>query len=186
MNNRFYIVEGETEKAFFDYLKEDQFIDSGKIRKYNLMQKVIPCGENFLSLRNAEYICVIDTDVITDTTPDHLTKNLKTLVRTTNSSKKVKLLMQNRNFEDELCRILECRKTSLPQQISPKIKELKACKQKLANMRPEEYRRLLQGAPLLRIPSVYCANPPEIIRKILEENKLSSLLTSPAKIFHLP
>ena len=69
MMNRFYLVEGETEQAFFECLKESRFIAPGKIRKYNLMQKAVTPGEYFLSFRNPELICVIDTDVITDNTP---------------------------------------------------------------------------------------------------------------------
>lgn len=186
MMNRFYLVEGETEQAFFECLKESRFIAPGKIRKYNLMRKAVTPGEYFLSFRNPELICVIDTDVITDSTPDCLAQNLKTLLRVAGSPKKVKLLVQNQNFEDELCRILQCPKSSLPGRVDSKLKTLKDCKQKLANMRPEDYRRLLKGDPLRRIPTVYCAKVPDVIQEILERNNLSTLLADPTKIFHIP
>ena len=185
MVNRFYIVEGETEEAFFAYLKQNNFISPGKIKKFNLMQNDITPGENFLSSRNPEYICVIDSDVITNNTPNHLIKNLKALLQVVDSPEKVKLLVQNQNFEDELCHILQCSKNSLPERITPKIKELKDCKQKLANMRPENYSHLLKDGPLHRIPTTYCASLPDTIRNILEGNQLSHLLVNPNKIIHV-
>ena len=184
MVKRFYIVEGEIEEAFFVYLRQNDFILPGKIKKFNLMQKDISPGEDFRSSRNSEFICIIDTDVMTNNTPNHLIKNLKILLKVVDSPKKVKLLAQNQNFEDELCRVLQCSKNFLPERINPKIKELKDCKQKLANMRPENYSRLLNGDSLRRIPQTYCANPPDDIRDILEKNRLSGLLTEPPKIFH--
>ena len=186
MSDRFYLVEGETEQAFFRYLKENRFIAPGKIRKYNLMQKSVTPGKIFLSFRNPEFVCVLDTDVITGNTPDCLTKNLKTLIRAAGSRKKIRLLAQNKNFEDELCHILRCAKNTLPSRVAPNLKELKDCKQKLANMRPEDYDRLLKGDPLRRIQDVYCANPTDTILEILEKSNLSDLLADRAKIFHIP
>ena len=184
--HRYYIVEGEIEKAFFRYLKENRFIAPGKIQEFNLMQRRLRRNEQFTDERNPEYICVIDTDVITGSTPDCLIKNLRKLIDKTDSRKKVQLLAQNENFEDELCCILQCTKNKLPSSVAPNLKELKDCKQKLANMRSEDYDRLLKGDPLRRIQDVYCANPTDTILEILEKSNLSDLLADRAKIFHIP
>ncbi len=150
------------------------------------MQKSVTPDKNFLSLRNPEFICIIDSDVITEKTPECLIGNLKALLRVAGSPQRTKLLVQNQNFEDELCRILQCTKTSLPMRVTPKTKEIKDCKQRLANMRPEDYHRLLKGAPLRRLSTAYCAKVPDTIRDILDRNRLSALLVNPVKIIHIP
>ena len=81
--------------------------------------------------------------------------------------------------------ILRCKKNALPSHVAPNPKELKDCKQKLANMRPEDYDRLLKGDPLRRIQDVYCANPTDTILEILEKSNLSDFLADRAKIFHI-
>ena len=80
---------------------------------------------------------------------------------------------------------LAVQKNALPSRVAPNLKELKDCKQKLANMRPEDYDRLLKGDPLRRIQDVYCANPTDTILEILEKSNLSDLLADRAKIFHI-
>ena len=62
--HRYYIVEGETEKAFLEFQKETQYITPGKIRIFNLMQQTLSDGQDFLSVRNPELIGIIDTDLI--------------------------------------------------------------------------------------------------------------------------
>lgn len=74
---RYYIVEGETEKAFLEFLKEAQYIVPGKIRIFNLMQQTLSAGQDFLSVRNPELIGIIDTDVIHAGVHEHLLSNIK-------------------------------------------------------------------------------------------------------------
>lgn len=95
---RYYIVEGETKKAFLEFLKESQYIAPGKIRIFNLMQQTLSAGQDFLSVRNPELIGIIDTDVIHAGVHENLLSNIKRMQH----SGRVKILMQNKNFEDEL------------------------------------------------------------------------------------
>ena len=182
--NKYYLVEGETEKAFIAYLKAARFIDSGKIRVFNLMQETISDAHEFLSVRNTEFICIIDTDVITENTLACLAQNLRKLKQSA-STKHVKLLMQNKNFEDELCRLLQCTKKELPQTVHSKGENLKSTKQKLAGMTPEDYDKLLKETAA-RIPVTYCAVPPKNFLKALNDRNLSALIADSKQILRKP
>ncbi len=170
---RYYIVEGETEKAFLAFLKEDDRIPAGKIRIFNLMQKNIPPAQDFLSIRNAELICIIDTDIAREDNLKHLTDNIRKMKKSV-SLKHIKLLTQNKNFEDELCRLLSCKAADLPQKIKCKEQGTKQLKRKLADMDKQEYQHLLRDVSV----RAYCRTFSKEIRIRLEADHLDIVMAT--------
>ena len=60
----YYIVEGENEKKFIEIIKEKEYIPSGKIRVFNVIQNKI--STTFLRTldSNTIVILVYDTDIV--------------------------------------------------------------------------------------------------------------------------
>lgn len=170
---RYYIVEGETEKAFLTFLKEDCLIPAGKIRIFNLMQKNLSPAQDFLSIRSAELICIIDTDIAREDNLKRLTDNIRKMKKSI-PLKHIKLLAQNKNFEDELCRLLSCKTADLPQKIKCKGNGADQLKRKLINMNVQGYERLLKDAPM----HTYCQTRPEEIRIRLEADHLDAVIAT--------
>lgn len=97
-----YIVEGEIEERFMDGLKSPKLnkIIPGRIAVFNLMQQKIKPSSGLMTFRYERVFCIIDTDVLTGCELDNLKSNLEMLSEI--SKKQIFLLVQNKNFEDEL------------------------------------------------------------------------------------
>ncbi len=107
MTKVLYIGEGEIEERFFGFLNQNDFIQPGRFRKFNLMQtKLLRSNDLLKSFRDKVY-CVLDTDCIETTNFDTLFHNVKMLRSICSGN--VFLLIQNKNFEDELSYVLECK-----------------------------------------------------------------------------
>lgn len=107
MTRILYIAEGEIEERFFDFLKVSDFICSGRFRKFNLMQEKLSGASDILKKLMDRVYCVLDTDCIEATNFDTLIQNIKLLKRICPVN--IFLLIQNKNFEDELSYVLECK-----------------------------------------------------------------------------
>ena len=177
--HRYYIVEGETEKAFLEFLKETHYITPGKIRIFNLMQQTLSDGQDFLSVRNPELIGIIDTDVIHTGVHEHLLSNIKRMQR----SGRVKILMQNKNFEDELSRLLQCKRSHLYERVKC-LNSTKLLKRKLSNMTPKDYTRLLSST-VSQSPLLYCSQPNADIQDLLKQNHLEQVIIQFKQIMRL-
>lgn len=176
--SKFYIVEGETEKQFLTFLRDYHHIAPGKIRIFNLMQKKISPAQDFLSVRNAELLCIIDTDVIEEANLQCLAFNIR-LIRNLKPQRSIKLFCQDKNLEGELCRLLSCKPSELSSRLHCKEPGTKHLKRELANMPPQKYQSLFGDAPLL----TYCAHFTEEIRKRLEAENLASVKGKPGELF---
>ena len=102
MINRMYIVEGAIEENFVEQLRENNIIVPGRVRVWNLMQKKLNHSNPILTKRVDEIFAIIDTDCVESSNLATFNLNIKEL----KSIGKVFVLVQNENFEDELCRIL--------------------------------------------------------------------------------
>lgn len=103
-NSNLYIVEGEIEKRFIEQLKQMNLIIPGKVRVFNLMQKVVGDTDSLLDRRVDCIFCIIDTDCKTKDYLEKLRSNVKKLQKI---SKHVSILAQKDNFEGELIYVLE-------------------------------------------------------------------------------
>jgi hypothetical protein len=94
-----YWVEGETERALIMSLKK-RYIKSGKISVFNIVEKQVGRGDIRTLKHGTTLILIFDTD-----TGDFskLNENLKILVKE-KAIKKIVLIPQNKNLEDELVR----------------------------------------------------------------------------------
>lgn len=102
-----YIAEGEIEERFFDFLKVSDFICSGRFRKFNLMQERLSGASDILKKIMDKVYCVLDTDCIEKVNFDTLVYNIGLLKRI--CPRNIFLLIQNKNFENELSYVLECK-----------------------------------------------------------------------------
>ena len=107
MSKCLYIGEGETEKRFIHFLRENDYIEPGKFVKFNLMQSELRKTSHIFAIRYAKIVCVIDTDCCADDNLNKFFANIKNLK--TVCKKSLYVAIQNKNFEDELCYILECK-----------------------------------------------------------------------------
>ena len=94
-----YFVEGDTERKFIEVIKENKYVYSGRIEKRNLLEKKI--SDNILKniQKNTTIVIIFDTDVIDINNINILDKNIEIFE---NSKKKVILIPQVKNLEDEL------------------------------------------------------------------------------------
>ncbi|MBE6102692.1 MAG: hypothetical protein E7200_11500 [Selenomonas ruminantium] len=103
METRLYIAEGETEEHFIKEMIRLKCFVPGKFRKFNLMQKQLKNTDNIMMKKYSRVICIIDTDCISDDEVEKLKANLKML---SGICSRLDVLVQNKNFEDELKRLL--------------------------------------------------------------------------------
>jgi len=97
MQNIIYYYEGETEKKLLHFLKHNKKIRHGKSKKFNLWDmKIKNIARNFPNPKKSALFFVVDTDKITE--KDIFINNI-TQLRTYNFC----LIIQHKNFEDELC-----------------------------------------------------------------------------------
>jgi len=106
MNKLLYIAEGEIEKRFIRFLIDKNFIRPGKFAKFNLLQDVLKDTSSILTNKVDKIFCILDMDIATKDFLNNLVKNISKLK--TISKSKICLLIQNKNFEDELRYILQC------------------------------------------------------------------------------
>lgn len=175
---RYYIVEGETEAAFLTFLKDYHHIAPGKIRIFNLMQKKLSLAQDFLSIRNVELLCIIDTDIVGETNLQCLAANIRQMKKSI-PPRHIKLFAQNKNLEDELCRLLSCKTGDLSQKLHCKEQGTKQLKRELAHLPSQKYQILFGTAPL----RTYCTCFPQEIRKRLEAENLSAIIAEPGELF---
>ena len=107
MTKILYIGEGKIEERFFDFLRQNDFIQPGRFRKFNLMQEKLPNAGELLKNKMGKVYCVLDTDCVETANFDTLIQNINLLKRI--CPKNVFLLIQNKNFEDELLYLLGCK-----------------------------------------------------------------------------
>lgn len=90
-----FIVEGECEKIFLNHYK-DRMKNLGRIVIENVLQNILDFSVTGNKWDNV-YI-IIDTDLSKAYNIDKLIQNCKSI-----NSKNIYLLLQDKNFEDELC-----------------------------------------------------------------------------------
>lgn len=95
-----YVVEGEIEERFIKGLRAMNRIIPGKIEVFNLMQQRIKSSSGLMTFHYEKVFCVIDTDILRSCELNNLKSNLEMLSEI--SKKQIFLLVQNKNFEDEL------------------------------------------------------------------------------------
>lgn len=101
-----YIAEGEIEGRFINFLKQADLIQTGRFKKFNLMQNQLKDSSNILTQKFDDIYCILDTDLAAPDNIDNLVFNLKKLAGL--HPKSVFCLVQNKNFEDELKFLLDC------------------------------------------------------------------------------
>lgn len=151
MTKILYIGEGEIEKRFFDFLNQNDFIQTGRFRKFNLMQEKLPDASELLKNKMGKVYCVLDTDCIETTNFDTLIQNIKLLKRICPVN--IFLLIQNKNFGDELSYVLECK--NLCERFKLKHSTQSDLKRHLAQS--VSYSRIISKNNLVR----YCRRPEE-------------------------
>ncbi len=106
MTKTIYIVEGEIEERFFDFIIQNDYIAPGRITIFNLMQDELRETNAIFTKRIGKVFAILDTDktgIDNLMTLEHNVSMLKTVCQ-----KHLSLLIQNQNFEDELRYMLSC------------------------------------------------------------------------------
>lgn len=106
MNKVLYIAEGEIEERFITFLTQNDFIQTGRFKKFNLMQDELKDQDSLLTKKIDKAFCILDTDVVSKENISNLISNLKKLKKICSSD--IWTLIQYRNFEDEIKFILNC------------------------------------------------------------------------------
>ena len=95
-----YFVEGKTEKAFIEQIK-NQYVLSGKINVLNILQNEIK-NSRLISIKpNTTIILIFDTDVQKKELLNRLAQNIK-ILKASKHIKEIIVIPQVLNFEDEL------------------------------------------------------------------------------------
>lgn len=163
MTKVLYIGEGEIEERFFDFLNQNDFIQPGRFRKFNLMQKILSGASELLKNKMDKVYCVLDTDCIEATNFDTLIQNIKLLKRI--CPRNIFLLIQNKNFEDELLYVLDCK--NLCDKFNLKHSTQKDLKKHLAQS--VSYGRIISKKNLVR----YCRRPEDFKAELKNQNQIS-------------
>lgn len=163
MTKILYIAEGKIEEKFFDFLKVSDFICSSCFRKFNLMQKRLSGSSDILKNNMGKVYCVLDTDCIEKANFDTLVYNVGLLRRI--CPKNIFLLIQNKNFEDELSYVLECK--NLCERFKLKHSSQKDLKRHLA--RSVSYVGIVSKENLVR----YCRRPEEFKDELKNQKQRS-------------
>ena len=105
-NNCIYFVEGKCEERLLNALKENpQKIQSGRVKVFNVVQKLLPKSQLLTIQTGTMVVLVFDTDV---SNTEFLRENIRRLM-TFCSKVKLVFLPQVLNLEDELVRCCEIR-----------------------------------------------------------------------------
>ncbi len=103
-NNCIYFAEGKCEERLLNALKENpQKIQSGRVKVFNVIQKILPKSQLVTIQADTTVVLVFDTDVLNT---ECLRENIKRL-STLCTRIKLVFLPQVLNFEDELVRCCE-------------------------------------------------------------------------------
>ena len=95
-----YFVEGDTEKAFIEQIR-NKYVLSGKIDVLNILQNEIK-NSRLISIKpNTTIILIFDTDVQKKELLNRLAQNIK-ILKASKHIKEVIVIPQVLNFEDEL------------------------------------------------------------------------------------
>lgn len=95
---RVYIPEGQIEENFFDRMKQKNFIKPGRVRVFNLVQREVKDSDILLQEKDVDFYGIIDTDHWDDVCKQRFLNNVVKLEHLG----KVYILVQDKNFEDEL------------------------------------------------------------------------------------
>lgn len=95
-----YFVEGKTEKAFIEQIK-NKYILSGKIDVLNILQNDIKNSRLINIKPNTTIVLIFDTDVQEKELLNRLAQNIK-ILKASKHIKEVVVISQVLNFEDEL------------------------------------------------------------------------------------
>lgn len=106
-NSRVILVEGDNEVSLFSHLKKEGIIEAKKIAKKNLWDICIKSYSINIP-PNSDVIVIFDTDVTTGV--DRFIANVEFLAK---QKRKVILLQQTKNFEDEIAHCCLLTKTAL-------------------------------------------------------------------------
>lgn len=111
MNKLLYYVEGETEKSFINSLKT-KYLKSGRVQQFNFWEECI--SNKRMRLVEANIIIIIfDTDKYNEKSTEALNifkENIKKLKKYKANIKKIILISQNKNLEDEVVTCTNIRK----------------------------------------------------------------------------
>ena len=108
MTNCTYFVEGLCEKQLIDSIKNTDLLIPGKVKVFNVVQADLK-PSHLLSIRDGYIVFVFDTDVSNTT---YLWSNIKRVKENCPSKVKLLFLAQAKNFEEEIVRATEDKKTS--------------------------------------------------------------------------
>ena len=154
MNRRcVYYVEGECERQLINSLKEQPgMIIPGKVKVYNVIQKLIPKSQLLTIQKDSIVVFLIDTDVYETR---YLSQNIERIRKYCNNIHIVNLL-QILNFEDEIVRSTDVTKaTELT-----KSKSISNFKSDFCRMKTADCRKLLERHHF-DIDAIWCTKPPE-------------------------
>lgn len=96
-----YFVEGECEKVLIGALKRLNYIQSGTVEVFNVVQRRVPQRKLLGIKPNTTIVMVFDTDI---PNLDILKENIELFRNCTSRVRKVLLIPQVQNLEDELIR----------------------------------------------------------------------------------
>ena len=110
MSKLLYIVEGEIEERFIFQMQQSNRLLPGKRMKFNLMQKKIKQTDNIMTAQFDKVVCILDTDLSTESELEKLNYNINMLKQIAKS--RILVAAQIYNFEDELKRMVGTNKLS--------------------------------------------------------------------------
>jgi hypothetical protein len=168
MNKKYlYFVEGDCEQQFINALKEQPSrIVSGKVKKYNVIQKMIPKSQLLSIQPGTTVVFIFDTDI----------KNTEILDRNIQMVKKccgriqLVFLMQVLQFEDEIVRGTDIKKV----QDLTKSKSNSNFKTDFCRMKTADCRRLLERHHL-DLGKIWITKPSKEFKKYKSEKGVAAL-----------
>ena len=161
MSKILYIAEGEIEERFIRFLAQNDFIQAGRFRKFNLMQNRLKMTNAILSTKFDRIYCIIDTDVLTSGNISNLIFNLKQLKSI--CPREIFLLIQCENFEEELKFLFNC--TDLGKFFNLKYQSVKDLKIYLTQK--IDYKNHITKSNLIR----YCTRPEKFVEALSKFNR---------------
>ncbi|WP_196600493.1 hypothetical protein [Pectinatus frisingensis] len=169
MGTNLYIAEGETEKNFITQLKQKQIVLPGQFKKYNLMRKKLKETDDILTKKRDKIFGIVDTDC--DNINCACFKNFEYNIKKLKKIGKIFILVQDKEFEDELKRIFNDSKLS--QIFNAKYSNKSDIKKHLC--KPDIYENLLLRNQLTSdMLNKYCSHSCHFINT-LKTNNITSL-----------
>ena len=163
MNKILYIAEGEIEERFIKFLTQNDFIQMGRFKKFNLMQNKLKDSDSLLTNKIDKAFCILDTDVVSAENISNLIFNLKKLKGIYRDN--IFTLIQYQNFEDEIKFILSCNNLSKLFNTPNTTKDIKTFLAQSIH-----YEKYITKENILR----YCTRPDSFKEELKKCNQITS------------